>query len=566
MALQPQLARRALSALVLTSLIAACGGGSESSDTTTERSRNSTLWTATTVPTKVVVYGTQDGLIEYVQVPSESGPVTPTNVVTEGRYASFNQSVVSVAVDSARSQIVYAGMFASSDAQLRMATIGVPGSSTVLAAPSGQTFGMGYDPSSRIATLNHFDGSRFRYVLHSVDEVESPLINSSHMYYMLPNTSSTRTLIATGSEIREVDRTNPEINMDSSPSLATTPFDLWNFAQDTQSSSIYAVRPTAGEIVQTEVSSSASLTKIAAFSNAASVAAFSDGTLAIGTGINLITSRSVVGALAIYDPSGASPTIEMSGVGSGASASGVQSVWAVESPIATVAPVVTGDVSFGSILQCQDAQWRGDLPLSRLSRAPIEGVRTYSWFLNGTQIEGETSDTYVSAAYGSYQCAVTAGNVAGSGQSSLSNTLEIPEDIEPETTTTIDGSGAGESTSTTIEGSGGSEAAPVESPIVTVPVAAPATPVVVVTPTLRSAKWTFKGRTAKVTFRKYAGAKKYRLYVRGATRKNIVCKSAKTTVTCTTTGLKKGINTFSAKALTSSGATLALSTKTRLTK
>jgi hypothetical protein len=102
--------------------------------------------------------------------------------------------------------------------------------------------------------------------------------------------------------------------------------------------------------------------------------------------------------------------------------------------------------------------------------------------------------------------------------------------------------------------------------VVTVPVAAPAMPVVVVTPTLRSAKWTFIGRTVKVTFRKYSGATKYRLYVRGATRKNIVCKSAKTTVTCTTTTLKKGLNSFSAKALSTSGVTLALSTKTRLTK
>jgi hypothetical protein len=70
----------------------------------------------------------------------------------------------------------------------------------------------------------------------------------------------------------------------------------------------------------------------------------------------------------------------------------------------------------------------------------------------------------------------------------------------------------------------------------------------------------------KVTFRKYSGAKKYRLFVSGATKKTIACKTGKTTVTCTTTTLKKGVNSFSAKALSTSNVTLAVSTKTRITK
>jgi hypothetical protein len=544
---------RVVAGVTVTALLAACGAGSESSDTT-ERTRNTTLWSASTVPTKVVVYGTQDGLVEYVQVPSESGEVTPTNIATESMYGPLNASVVSVAVDSSRSHIIYAGMFGSSDAELRMATIGVPGATSIFSAPSTQTYGMGYDPSSRVAALNHFDGSRFRYVLHSIDEIESPLVNSTHMFYMVPNINSTRTLISTNSNIREVNRTNPESVIDASDSLAAPPFDMWNFAQDTQSSSVYAARPTAGELVQTQASSSAPLTKIATFASPATLAVFSDGTLAIGKGANTSGGGSIVGALSVYDPSGTSPTIEMSGVGSGAPASGLQSVWAVESPIANTPPQVDGDSVVGGSIYCGDAQWRDDLPLSRLSRKPIEGVRSYAWFRNGVQMEGVTSETIELSEGGSYQCAVTAGNLAGSGQSAQSEAIDVPS------------SPSDESTSTTVEGSGGSEASPVESPVVTVPVAAPATPVVVVTPSLRSVKWTFTGRTVKVTFRKYSGATKYRLYVRGATRKNIVCKSAKTTVTCTTTTLKKGLNSFSAKALSTSGVTLALSTKTRITK
>jgi len=532
--------------------LAACGGGSESSDTT-ERTRNSTVWTASTVPTKVVVYGTQDGLVEYVQVPSESGPVTPTNIATESMFGPLKASVVSVAVDSSRSQVVYGGTFGTSDSQLRLATIGVSGTSLIFSATSRQTFGMGYDPSSRVVALNHYDGSQFRYVLHPIDEIESPLVNSSHMYYMVPNINSTRTLISTNSNIREVSRTNPERVTDTSDSLTTPPFDMWNFVQDTRSSAVYAARPNAGELVRTQASSSAPLNKIATFTSPATLAAFSDGTLAIGTGANTIGGAAVVGALSIYDPSGTSPTIEMSGVGSGGSISGLQSVWAVESPIAETSPQIDGDGIVGTSAFCTDAQWNEDLPLSRLSRSPIEGVRTISWFRDGVLLSSGSSDTLPIEESGSYQCAVTAGNLAGTGQSGLSDPLVVPEPPVAETTTTI-------------ETSGGSESAPVASPIITVPAASPATPVVVVTPTLRSAKWTFKGRTAKITFKKWSGASKYRLSISGATRKTIVCKAAKTTVTCTTTTLKKGLNAFSAKALSRSGVTLALSTKTRLTK
>ncbi len=556
MAHRPQLARRALSALVLTSLIAACGGGSESSDTTTERSRNSTLWTATTVPTKVVVYGTQDGLVEYVQVPSESGSVTPTNVATVEPYASVTRNaVVSVGVDTARSELIFAGYNRDGEAFASKINTDGTGERPIFEDTSNGNYGMGYDPVTRLLAMSYIKSGNIYYVVHSADDTMSPLVNSNVGYYNVPLVSNvaTNSLVTTGSVIRRVNLTNPLTVLGESAPLSTTPFDMWAFAKSIGTDDLYVARQSTGELFTTRAEASTALTSVRTLTNPASLAVFSDGTLAVGTGSNVTTSAPTMGALAVIDPSGTTPDIELSGVGSGGSTSGVQSVWAVESPIATGVPQADGDLEFGATLSCTDTGWLGDLPLSRLSRSPIEGVRTYSWFLDGTQIDGATSDTYVSTAAGSYQCAVTAANLAGSGQSGLSDPVVIPPAPVEETTTTI-------------ESSSGSEAAPVEAPIVTVPVAAPATPVVVVTPALKSTKWTFTGRTAKVTFRKYTGAKKYRLYVRGATRKNIVCKSAKTTVTCTTTGLKKGINTFSAKALTSSGATLALSTKTRLTK
>ena len=560
---------RVVAGVTVTALLAACSGGSESSDTT-ERTRNSALWTATTVPTKVVVYGTQDGLIEYVQVPSESGPVTPTNVATVEPYASVSRNaVVSVGVDTARSELIFGGYNKSGKTYISKINTDGSSESLIFEDASNATYGMGYDPISRVTAINYIKSGNIYYVVHSADDVMSPLVDSNVGYFNIPLISNiaTNSLVTTGSVIRRVDLSDPRTILGESAPLSTTPYDMWGIAKNVTTDDIYVARQGSGELFTTQANASAPLTSLRTVTNPASLAVFSDGTIAVGTGSTATAQAPTIGALSVIDPTGTAADINLSGVGSGKSASGLQSVWAVESPIAETAAAIDGDTSFGSTLNCQDATWRGDLPLSRLSRSPIEGVRTYSWFLNGTQIEGETSDTYVSAAYGSYQCAVTAGNLAGIGQSEMSEPLVIPEDSTPEeTTTTIDGSGPGETTSTTIEGSGGSEAAPVVSPIVTVPVAAPATPVVVVTPSLRSAKWTFKGRTAKVTFRTYPGAKKYRLYISGATKKTVVCKSAKTTVTCTMTTLKKGINSFSAKALSTSGVTLALSTKSRLTK
>ncbi len=546
---------RVAALVAATSLIASCGSGSESSDTT-ERTRNTTVWTASTTPSKVVVYGTQDGLIEYVSVPNKSGDVTPTRITQVEPNTTWWNAVVTAAVDTSRSEVIFGGNSQDGKAYVSKVNTDGTGQSLIYEETTSLVFGMGYDPVARIIALNHNKSGDVFYMVHSADEVNSPLRNSVGAYYALPLLTSygAGSLITTGSTIRLVQATNPTRIFSSSGPLSSTPYDMWTFAKDTMSDFIYGGRQRVGELVQTKTDAGTAITTVRPLVSPASLAVFSDGTIAVGKGTGATDNVPVVGALTIVDPSGGEPDIEVGGVGSGEAASGLQSVWAVESPIANTPPQVDGDFEVGGSIYCGDAQWRDDLPLSRLSRKPIEGVRSYAWFRNGVQMEGVTSETIELSEGGSYQCAVTAGNLAGSGQSAQSEAFVVPS------------LPSDESTSTTVEGSGGSEASPVESPVVTVPVAAPATPVVVVTPTLRSAKWTFIGRTVKVTFRKYSGATKYRLYVRGATRKNIVCKSAKTTVTCTTTTLKKGLNSFSAKALSTSGVTLALSTKTRLTK
>ncbi len=560
---QYNIVKRSVAALTLTALVAACGGGSESSDTT-ERSRNSALWTATSVPSKMVVFGTQDGFVQAFDLPVSAVTVSPFTIAEVKPNSLLPNAVVSVAADTAQSEIVYAGVNTAGDAYITRTDLD-GNSNDVFTAPNSFAIGMGYDPASRTAVLRYNEGGVGKYILHEVDSVNSPIFESAISYYMVPAYNGKNLVVARGDGLRDIDIANFKLIFASSDTVSS-PADVWAFAADTQSDLYYGARQQSGQIVSMDMTKTNPITKVENVTNPAALAVFSDGMIVAGTGQEAIKTAGVVGAITLVDPTGASSPVTLKGVGTTASSSGVQSVWAVESPIANALPRVSLDSS--GVLTCSDATWRADLPLSRLSRSPISSVREYTWFLGGDPIAGVESETFVPTEAGKYSCAVTAVNMAGTGQSDVSTTVVVEDSdlasTTSTTTTVLDETGS--RPSVPAEAPGSAESAPTDSPVVTIPTVSPGTPVAVVTPSLRSAKWTFKGRTAKVTFRKFAGAKKYRLYVRGATRKNIVCKSAKTTVTCTTTGLRKGINTFSAKALSTSGVTVALSTKTRLTK
>ena len=562
--------RRSIAAFTATALVAACGGGSESSDTT-ERTRNSTLWSATTEPSKMVVFGTQDGLVQGIDLLPSSPSVSPMTFAEVTPNSLRPNGVVSVAVDTASSEVVYAGMDKSGSGYIYRTDF-EGNNREVFTEPNLFVYGMGYNPSSRTAVLSFDNGSANNYILHSVDEVNSPIYQSKISYVMAPSYDGTNFVVAKGDELRNIDITNFKL-VNAFTDKVLSPSDVWSFAADTRSSLYYGARQQSGPIVSMDMTQKEPISKVENVTDPASLAVFSDGQIVVGSGQEPTSTTGVVGAITIVDPSGAAGPVTLKGTGSGAPGTGVQSVWAVESPIATTAPRATLDSS--GTLTCSDAGWREDLPLSRLSRSPISSVRQYTWFFAGEAISGEESETFVPIEEGKYSCAVTAANVAGIGRSESSSVVvvEAPDLASAITTTSTSTApssdattGPGETVTTPVETPGTGESSLEVSPIVTIPAVSPGTPISVVTPTLRSAKWTFKGRTAKVTFRTYPGAKKYRLYISGATKKTVVCKSAKTTVTCTMTTLKKGINSFSAKALSTSGVTLAVSTKTRVTK
>jgi len=559
--------------LVVAAIAASCGGGGESSDTT-ERTRNAAFWVPNTEPNKVIVYGRQDGLVASVPVDGSSSPVArEITQLTIG--SSWNHNITGVAIDSAQSELIYSGVNKTNEAFLAKYSLDGSSETSVFTMPDSWALAMGYDPSTRLVAMTHVESGTPMYVLHSVDEINSPIVSMKSGSFSGLVFDGTKLYSASGEVVYELNPADIESFSKVSTSVGT-PRDLYSLAKDSLTSNFYGARHDSNQLLTIDLFGSSGNSKFDTSTSPVGLAVFTDGTLAVSKGGNPMSHTSAVGALTIYDPTGVTAPYAIKTVTTGATLTGLQSIWAVESPIAAKRPAIDGTLEVGGTMTCSDATWREDLPLSRLSRAPISSVRSYQWFLNGAPIMGATSESYVPTIDGAYTCAVEAANYAGSGRSEFSDVAKVVEapattTLAPTTTvasggpTTTTASGGSEPV-TTSPSSGGAEAVPGVSPVVTVPEVATGTPVAVVTPTLRSAKWTFKGRTAKITFKKWSGASKYRFYVRGATRKNIVCKTAKTTVTCSTTSLKKGLNTFSAKALSRSGITLALSTKTRNTK
>jgi hypothetical protein len=88
-------------------------------------------------------------------------------------------------------------------------------------------------------------------------------------------------------------------------------------------------------------------------------------------------------------------------------------------PFNTIAPVVSGTNSVGSLLTTTNGTWSGSLPITY----------TYQWLRNGLNISGATSSTYTLVTADSsnvVSCKVTATNTVGSANAT-SNSLTIYE-------------------------------------------------------------------------------------------------------------------------------------------
>jgi DNA-binding beta-propeller fold protein YncE len=86
----------------------------------------------------------------------------------------------------------------------------------------------------------------------------------------------------------------------------------------------------------------------------------------------------------------------------------------VAAPIAAGAPTITA----GAQLSCSRGTWAPDAPGDFFYRSPFD--YTYRWTLGGTTIPGQTAATLSPATAGTYACAVTGSNSAGSATTQTS--------------------------------------------------------------------------------------------------------------------------------------------------
>ena len=94
----------------------------------------------------------------------------------------------------------------------------------------------------------------------------------------------------------------------------------------------------------------------------------------------------------------------------------------VKRPVGLGAPVVTGGTGTGSTLSCSNGSWDGDHTPEGLFQS-VQSL-AFQWLLNGAPIGGATGASVVASAAGSYQCVVTALNVAG-GTSQTSGAVNV---------------------------------------------------------------------------------------------------------------------------------------------
>jgi DNA-binding beta-propeller fold protein YncE len=118
---------------------------------------------------------------------------------------------------------------------------------------------------------------------------------------------------------------------------------------------------------------------------------------------------------------GAIGFLGIDGIGGGidiatAPVDGPQDPVIVKSPTATAAPVLARSGASGgarAALTCPVGAWTPDYPGSFVYQAPRSYA--YQWLLDGTPISGAVGATYTATKPGSYTCAVTATNQAGTG-------------------------------------------------------------------------------------------------------------------------------------------------------
>jgi hypothetical protein len=507
--------------------LSACGGNSQSSDTT-ERTRNAAT---TSDVTTVALIGVGD--VIYKTTLGTPGSVTLEKVMSDT--SGTSTGITGLAFDSAYNTLYWATQ-EGADAKLRTSMLGTESVYTLQTVTGGVPFGLSYDPSADVLGFAVIDGgSGIIYLVNSDGVVSSttvPVVTGargitgiSGAIYGLSGTSMYRWSTSTGGGMKIEGGTGTQ---------------AWSsIVDEANAKAYYAINydttPTIMKANQSGAGTPA--TYLSTKFGVVAMAMKGDGSLVWVNGQRpMFAPPTDDSILTVVDPTDSTKSSEYTPD----IAIKALSIWLVESPSTAVDPVVSGGGFLGDEYTCDDAVWEGDLPGQRLSRAP-QAIRSVQWYLNDTAISGATGWTYTPEASGSLKCAVTGTNLAGS------TSVESPAVtvIDTSTTTTIEpsgsgsGSGSGESTTSTTIGSSPS---------------APST----VTYKSISVKWSYSSakKVLTGTFKKVSGAKTYSMTITGATKKTVKCTTSGTKVTCKA-ALKKGANSITVNAKNSAKAIVA---------
>lgn len=510
--------KRTFAGVVIGALVlAACGTGSESSDTT-ERTRNTAI--SSPFANKILFVSGDDssGNTKIHQYVFNSSGV-PTMTELYSTTAGGNVGITGIAYDAADNKL-YWTLQEDDSIKVKVMDLDSAVISTLYTVGGGYPYGLAYDPIYRNLM---WSGQTTSPSLWRGDLMESPvsvlstgtvhgLSAESNTVYGHVGSSIYRFIVAGRTRIVET----------------TTNSDAWATLIDASNSHLYYTTDFVGgsnDVMRSVPSETDIPVRVATLPRRImSMALLNDRSLLLADGprpsLGDTVSDSVITWVSATDPTNQVEFVPTSPLK-------ITSIWAVEAPFVVVDPEIEGDGIVNTEYFCNSGSWNYDIGGMRSSGNSQNGSERVKWYLNGAEIDGATDWSYTPTQGGRIKCVVTVNNIVGSASAS---SLEL-DVIDPSATTT-----------TTIEPSGSGSGDSATSPTT------PSIPGAVAYKSI-SVKWSYSSskKVLTGTFKKVSGARTYTMTLTGATKKTVKCTTSGTKVTCRAT-LKRGSNVITVQA------------------
>lgn len=502
--------------------LAACGGGSESSDTT-ERTRNAAISSPFANLAMFVSGDSDKGLTKiYQYVFNAAGVPTVTEVYST--VADGNTGIVGVAYDSYTNKLYWA-MQESSAIKIKSVIPGTSAVETLYSIPGAYPYNFSFN---RLYGQLVWNGQTTSPAVWAGDVNGSPIAT-------VRSTASKSLSVADNSAIFNMSNTIYQWPLNGArPSVIETAASSpgWANALDTDNQLIYYSTDYSSGSNNLLRSASrigdSPITLVTTSKIIRSIAVKSDGSIFWADGprpsLGDAYSASTITWMNPSDPTSTqtfTPDPNLS----------ITSMWIVETPESIMDPWIDGGLAVNTEHECSTGAWKDDNGGTRSSHYFQSGTETFQWYLNGELMSEGPVNTYTPTTTGKLKCVVTVNNLIGISSASSIEFDVIDPTATTTTSSTVEPSGSG-------SGSGDSATAPTT----------PSTPGVVAYKSI-AVKWSYNSskKVLTGTFKKVSGARTYSMTLTGATKKTVKCTTSGTKVTCKAT-LKKGSNSITVNA------------------